>query len=595
MSLQIKQLLYMLSAFNLNIEIVAPECIVPEVSYSLKFGVIVLLPVALLAFLGVLAGAATVWKWCILRQKKRIACTHSHATIATGSLLMYFFFLYLTRTSLDTLNCVPTTPPTYDDNGKLITYMAVVFEECYKPGGTFLALLPWAILTLCLYSFGYPLFLAVVLWRNRYFVMQDQLLRAKGMGDSKLDNPEAYAIRQRWHRSYYTFKPDAHMWILAVLLRKFGIAVTAIIFNRNAAFQLAACMMVMFLAYAAQVRVIPYMSPSEHEEVLKSHEVAAFSSPMHAKLKAALSAVEVRGRKRTKRNMMTADGKFDRSAFMSTVVSWLYNYNTAEAVLLFSTVIILMMALMYLATTTGSGAQFYGEARDSITGVVIAVIAISIVYVVMLVITEVFSGWQDAAARDRKSRPIQAGIEGGRSFRASLGARKSLAPAEFNAGLVQSSTNPMHLAPQAGGGGTGNASDSSPLATLILQSEAPTQELWVVFKHQFSEQQVQLKEMQKELADARRYNTGSTSRPGSSETEDATASSALSAARQARKSRTEFVPRASITPSGVQSYGSGSVAGATVNPLASKKQSSPAMSLSHYHSHKSVLSRSPSG
>ena len=40
----VKELLHVLSAFNLNIEIVAPECLIPDVSYKQKFWFIMLLP-----------------------------------------------------------------------------------------------------------------------------------------------------------------------------------------------------------------------------------------------------------------------------------------------------------------------------------------------------------------------------------------------------------------------------------------------------------------------------------------------------------------------------------------------------------------------
>lgn len=478
-------------------------------SYKLKFGVIVLLPLSLLACLALITLLTAAWKRCVLRQSKRLAWSHNHASIAAGSILMYLFYLYVTRTSLDTLNCVPTTPPTYDANGNLITYMAVVFEECSTPGGTFHTLLPWAIITLMLYSFGYPLFMGTMLWRNRYCIMQDQLLRAKGMGDSKLENPEAYVTRQRWHRSYYTFKPDAYWWMLAVLARKFGIAVTAIIFNRNAAFQLVACMMVMFLAYVAQVRVSPYMSPSEHEEVLRDHVTASFTSPMHARLAAALWAVQQRGKKRTRRNLLTADGKLDRVALASALATWLYNYNTAEAVLLFSTVIVLMMALMYLASSTGSGAAYYGDAQDAITGVVMAVIAISLLYIVALIVTEVWVGWAAATAEQRKR-------SGRPSTLATSKGRKSMMPvgAEFNAGNVESNTNPMHWSGsdvREGGEDRTSSIDGSVLADMLSQDDAPSSAVWLRLKGQLAMQHAKtasrlhrLEETEAELVEARR-------------------------------------------------------------------------------------------
>jgi hypothetical protein len=83
--------------------------------------------------------------------------------------------------------------------------------------------------------------------------MEDQLLRAKGGGDDRLSNPHALHLRKRFGRTYYQFRPDFFFWALAVILRKACIALVNLFFRRSSAFQLAALLLVMFLAYAAQV------------------------------------------------------------------------------------------------------------------------------------------------------------------------------------------------------------------------------------------------------------------------------------------------------------------------------------------------------
>ncbi len=64
-----------------------------------------------------------------------------------------------------------------------------VFEECGKKGGVQLLLLPWAVLGLVFYVIGYPVLVVFVLWRYRYQMMEDQLLRAMGTGKTRLTNP----------------------------------------------------------------------------------------------------------------------------------------------------------------------------------------------------------------------------------------------------------------------------------------------------------------------------------------------------------------------------------------------------------------------
>ena len=62
---EVMKLFDLLSAFNLNIQLVAPECLVPSVSFSQKFAFIVMLP----GMRGVLDFCIyceiVVWKSCV--------------------------------------------------------------------------------------------------------------------------------------------------------------------------------------------------------------------------------------------------------------------------------------------------------------------------------------------------------------------------------------------------------------------------------------------------------------------------------------------------------------------------------------------------
>ena len=198
--------------------------------------------------------------------------------------------------------------------------------------------------------------------------MEDQLLRAKGVGDDKLTNPNAYQLRQCLGRSYFAFTPDAApVWVVMILLRKACIAVTAVVFNQSSAFQMAACLLVMFCAYSLQMRFTPYMSPSDFDAVLKSHTERAFSSALHARLRASIMNVETRGRKRMRRNLLTPDGRVDRSALLGVLASWVFNYNTIEAVMLFSAVIVCLMGVSELGEWRGWGGR-HPEANGGIGG-----------------------------------------------------------------------------------------------------------------------------------------------------------------------------------------------------------------------------------
>ena len=171
------------------------------------------------------------------------------------------------------------------------------------------------------------------------------------MGQDRLSNPNAYRFRRMFGRSYFQFKPDWCVWILAIIVRKFFIATTAVMFNRNASFQMAACLLIMFFAFSAQVQIRPYMSPADCEEVLAAHAVSATTSPIHARIFLRLEHVETLARKRTRKNLLTAEGKVDGRAVLGLLGTWLFNYNTVEAVMLFCAVIVCLCALMYASFT----------------------------------------------------------------------------------------------------------------------------------------------------------------------------------------------------------------------------------------------------
>jgi len=122
-------------------------------------------------------------------------------------------------------------------------------------------------------------------------------------------------------------------WQLAIILRKFLIALVSLVFNRVAVFQLAACLLVMFLAYAAQVRCLPYMGPAEFEAALRRHTDLSLTDVMHARVRASIAGIEERGRKRANRNTMAIrGGRISLSAVLGVLTSTLFNYNTVRPV-----------------------------------------------------------------------------------------------------------------------------------------------------------------------------------------------------------------------------------------------------------------------
>lgn len=157
-----------------------------------------------------------------------------------------------------------TSPPDGNENG----YLQAVFEPCYEPGGVHLRILPFAALAVVIYSAGLPILLASVMWRGRQLIPYAQYLRAKGQELSPLSQSRAKAFYDSYRRLLYMFRPETYWWMLAVIARKFLIAVTSLMFNTQPGFQLSLTLLILFVSYTAQVQTRPYMSPGDRKQVV---------------------------------------------------------------------------------------------------------------------------------------------------------------------------------------------------------------------------------------------------------------------------------------------------------------------------------------
>ena len=471
---QVLALMQVLSAFNFNIEIVAPECLVPDVTFKQKFAFIMLLPLAVCGLLYVFFLVHAFNKRCVRGQRdKRKIFSHRKTAVSSAIVLFYLLYLYLTRTVFNVFSCTPTTPP----DGKL--YLTVVFEECGIPGGTQLTLLPFALGGLGFYALGFPAWIGRLLYHNRELVMEDQYLRAKGVGHDRLTNPHALDFRQTFGRTYFQFRPEWCMWILAIFARKFCIAVTAVIFSGSVTFQMAACLLIMFLAYAAQVQIKPYMSPTDAESVLKSLDKASLDgSLMHARIKTAIDVIESRGRKIKVPRILEVNGRVNRTAIAAAVTAYLFNYNTVEATMSFCAVLVCLAGLMYQAQSTVAGTQ------DSITALLMLTIIGAILYFASAVGLEIYTGVNDAAVAARE-RAAAKRKRGGMVL-------SNASNVDRDDGKLDSQVNPLFLS-RDGGLNVGADVDSL-VASILAQKEVPPLQLWTVFKEQFASVAGRLKE-----------------------------------------------------------------------------------------------------
>lgn len=395
---ELLRLYHALSIFNLNLELTAPECSL-DVTFERKWWFTMALPLgAMVVFLSMYA-VKYLQKRCVQRRRQRL---HSHlpALIGVALTMCYYLYLYVVRTTLDIFNCSPTTPP--DGN----EYMEAVFVKCYEPGGLHMRLLPFAVLFVLLYGVGYPLLLAWLLWRHRMTIREDQVLRARGTGDTRLTNPDAYNLRKRLHKTYYHFKPTYHWWTLAILGRKFLIAFAALMFRKNVSFQLAVVLLVLFVSYTPQVKYRPYMSVSEHDAVWRDLRARAEAAPAgwEAQVVRRTEAVEKKVSRphRGGRMLWNVDDLQRPTTRAAQASEFVTNYNTVEGVLLFCAVLVCLSGIMF------ESGRFEGDyfevQRRLITWVVIIVMITSILYFTVMLALEVGTFLAPECIRSARSR-----------------------------------------------------------------------------------------------------------------------------------------------------------------------------------------------
>jgi len=322
------------------------------------------------------------------------------------------------------------------------------------------------------------------LYRKRRLVMEDQLLRAKETGDTRLSNPHAYDLRKRYHKVYYHFKPDYWFWILVILGRKFLIAVTSLLFVRNPAFQLSVALLVMFVSYALQVRFSPYMSMSEHNDVLRGHVRKAEEDPMsvHAALAQTIAGVMARGRKRTAQRTSWAN---PRGAARATA-NFFFNYNTVESVLLFCAVLVNLAGVMFESGQLDS--EHYESQRDFLTVATLLIIFFSIAYFLLVFFSELWETCKPKKMVDAKTAKKSASGGG-----MSPVMEPTSADPEASTGTQM---NPMFL---SGGSAAGGGDSRARALADIIAGTVPDPASWELVKNAYKELETETKQLKRSL------------------------------------------------------------------------------------------------
>jgi hypothetical protein len=397
----------LLSAFKFDIGIAAPEClttdIIPPVTFRMKWLFVMLFPVSIGALFFVAHLGQVFYKFCIKHKRKgKDLNSHAHRMVAVFLYMFYFIYLYTVQTALDIFNC--SVVETVTDDGETITlddgglYMLSYPEyKCYSKCDEDAEFcqrdyVPYAAAAFLIYGIGYPAYVGWVLLpeKSAQLSKQDQLLKAMGKGTSReTSHNEVWEWHKRFSRLYYLFKPQYTYWMLFVLFRKLMLACIEILFRENVTFQLSAVLLNFFWAYVMHTRNHPYMSTFEYIDIVKcmhddiEHMEAYYTS-------------QQRKGKRTSIEMQLGHGgnieAVHQTGVQKVVLSrvdvggkYLWNWNSVEAVLLMSCVLVSVLGIMFSSEFVDRGDVAYNALAAAAMIIVIG----SLVYFFLVVWSEI--------------------------------------------------------------------------------------------------------------------------------------------------------------------------------------------------------------
>jgi hypothetical protein len=300
----------------------------------------------------------------------------SRNSMVSGALLiMYILYLNISSNTLDPLNCAHITSS--ETTSQFQYMLSQPSEVCWKPEAHLQRqLLPYAILFFILYTIGYPCLVSFVLLNpaNSQKCMNDQLLRCMGTGSLKETNKAYFNFRSKYATLYFKFKPMYHYWIVIIIFRKLLIVTFTLLFHVNATMQFSMILLVMFLAYTLQVRNNPYLCRADYQDILgdmDEEEYEALVGPYGAcpqpkgigydlivddfnatkmasgRLSMAAAVDKMKQLKGFTREELEETGK--------AALHFAFNYNTVESTLLFCSILICLLGLIFASNYTSVG------------------------------------------------------------------------------------------------------------------------------------------------------------------------------------------------------------------------------------------------
>ena len=359
-------------------------------------------PLLAFGFLGLIYVLLYLYKLLILRYPSGKRHGHLNSVVATNIVIIYVLYIFVTRQTLDIFNCAPTDPP----DGNL--YMAGRTDiVCGESSVHVNLLMPLASVCIVIYVTAFPVFAFILLRRNKERVKHDQILRAHGEGNDRLINPN-YTFRRKFQRLYHLFRPGKWYWILLILLRKFMIAFTSLMFRTSPVYQLAMTLLVVFASYVMQVKHQPYMSNKDFEHEVEEHRKKVLEGDrLHIRIQATIDECKAKNVDKTRASHGWADQqkklKQQRGYYLVSekVVQYLTDFNTVEAILLASAILVNLVGIMFLSSRfDGDSKQHYRSDYETLGILCMIVVLVSFLYWVMVFSFEMLATFRpDSALR----------------------------------------------------------------------------------------------------------------------------------------------------------------------------------------------------
>ena len=349
-----KLVLKWFAIFQFDIDLAAPEClpfVEGWITFERKWWVKVSIPflggffvTLAMMYLGLRRGCSRMFDKKMTKAEKRKQRMNelplTTQVISMINTLIYFLYLGICRAALSIFNCVDTKPIT----GR--KYLAAEpMEECGDPRGVQVRLTLPAIGVLLFYCVGFPAYIALIFYKRKARIIEDQILRAYGRGENPATNLN-YDTRKMFGKMYFPYRPTKYWWALVVLCKKFFLVFFGIYFRNYPTFQMALTLFITFIAFSYHVGNNPFLGMLEKAKIVRAEAEETILREIK-KLERAQLLVRINGSAYYQLMHSMRIQIDEQEALMAKHAFSPFNYNTVDSLLLLISCIIVLAGIMF--------------------------------------------------------------------------------------------------------------------------------------------------------------------------------------------------------------------------------------------------------